>query len=105
MVLRHIDQIYHHHARRRSEFDVPSAIYLGHALTVRRLDENQRGVSQQDLSFLMNAEVAPGTTQTLRNHSGKPPNRFVVYMSSTPSLVGNRPPTPSGGPNIQRRRL
>lgn len=75
------------HTRRTSEFTLPSVYHPGHEITVRRLDENSRPVSQSDIHFLMHAHVAPGHSATMRNHTGKPCNRFVVYMSAEPKPV------------------
>lgn len=68
---------------RRNEFEVPSAIYLGHKLTVRRTGTVASSVTQSDLHFLMYADVAPGSGKVLRNYTGKK-NVFTVYMSAQP---------------------
>lgn len=83
------------HTRRTSEFTLPSIHYPGHEVTVRRLDDNSRAVSESDIHFLMHALVKPGSSAVMKNHTGKPVNRFVVYMSAEAKLVDTyQPPKP-----------
>ena len=80
--LRHVYGLLQQHAVRQSEFTMPSAVYMGHTITVRRLDSNARAVCASDLHFLMYATTAPGTTAVMRNHAVVPRNKFAIYMSS-----------------------
>ena len=83
-IFRHVAEIHAGYDVRRAEFVVPSALRLGHVITVRRLNNDTRPVSQSDVHFLMHTDIPPGTSQVLQHHTGKPSNKFAVYMSSTP---------------------